>query len=70
MRALRETQRHLDPRVRTLALTGVGLLEATPLYLPQVDRNSGLECEIEPGDNHIRLDVKKLPRQMKEGLAH
>jgi len=33
-------------------------------------RTSGLECEIEPGDNHIRLVVKKLPRQTKEGLAH
>ena len=32
-------------------------------------RTSGLSCEITPGDNQIRLVVKKLPRQTEDGLA-
>ena len=33
-------------------------------------QTSGLDCEIKPGSNEVRLVVKKLPRQTPEGLAH
>ena len=31
-------------------------------------RTSGLNCEIEPGENQVRLIVERLPRQTEEGL--
>lgn len=33
-------------------------------------RTSGLSCEIVPGENHVHLVLKKLPRQTKDGMAH
>ena len=32
-------------------------------------RKSGLECEIEPGENHVHLVVEKLPRQTEDGMV-